>query len=60
MGFWYGVMINNEADDWSCGSYDLAEAEAMLAEFKAQGCDDAYIAVIADGGDPICVDEIRG
>lgn len=57
--YWYAVMRDNEDDDWGTGSYDLAEAEAQVAELKQAGYPDAYIAVIDEDGDPICVEEIR-
>lgn len=52
--FWYAVMQDNEDTDWGTGSYDLAEAREMLKDYP-----DGYIAVIEEGSDPICVDEIR-
>lgn len=60
MTIWYAVMMDNEDNDWGYGSRDLAEAKAMVARLQAQGYGDAYIAVIDEGGDPTCVDEIRG
>ena len=62
--YWYAVMADNEDTDWGTGSYDLAEAEAKVAEYKQIGYPDAYIAVIDEGyeddpADPICVEEIR-
>lgn len=52
--FWYAVMQDNEDTDWGTGSYDLAEAKEMLKSYP-----DGYIAVIEEGDDPICVEEIR-
>lgn len=52
--FWYAVMQDNEDTDWGTGSYDLAEAKEMLKAYP-----DGYIAVIEEGDDPICVEEIR-
>ena len=62
--YWYAVMKDNDDNDWGYGSYDLAEAEAMVNRFKSQGYADAYIAVIDEGTageptDPICIEEIR-
>ena len=62
--YWYAVMMDNDDNDWGCGSYDLAEAEAKVAALRADGCPDAYIAVIDEGypdepADPICIEEIR-
>lgn len=52
--FWYAVMKDNEDTDWGYGSHDLDEAREML-----KGYPDGYIAVIEEGNDPICVEEIR-
>ena len=53
--YWYAVMTDNDDNDWGYGSYDLAEAKEMVKKYP-----DGYIAVIdEDGGDPICVEEIR-
>ena len=57
--YWYAVMMDNDDNDWGTGSYDLSEAEAKVEFLKEQGYEDAYIAVIDEGGDPICVEEIR-
>ena len=57
--YWYAVLTDNEDTDWGTGSYDLAEAEAMVADYKRMGYADAYIAVIDESGDPVCVEEIR-
>ncbi|MBP3673485.1 MAG: hypothetical protein J6J18_06620 [Oscillospiraceae bacterium] len=57
--YWYAVMQGNYDDDWGYGSYNLAEAEKMVESFQNQGYTDAYIAVIDEGNDPICVEEIR-
>lgn len=56
---WYAVMMDADDTDWGTGSFDLSEAKAMAAEYRANGHDDAYIAVIDDGDDPTCIDEIR-
>ncbi len=57
--YWYAVMMDNDDNDWGTGSYDLSEAEAKVESLKAQGYEDAYIAVIDESGDPVCVEEIR-
>ncbi len=59
MKIWYAVMMNNEDNDWGTGSYNLDEAVKMAKQYRESGEKDAYIAVIEDGDDPICVDEIR-
>lgn len=57
--YWYAILMDNDDNDWGTGSYDLAEAESEVARYKAMGYTDAYIAVIDESGDPICVEEIR-
>lgn len=52
--YWYAVMKDNDDYDWDYGSYDLEEAKEMVKNYP-----DGYIAVIDEGGDPICVEEIR-
>lgn len=52
---WYAVMRDREDDDWGYGSYDIDEAKQMLTEEESG---EAYIAVIAEGENPVCVDEI--
>ena len=52
---WYAVMRDREDDDWGYGSYDIEEAKQMLTEEESP---EAYIAVIAEGENPVCVDEI--
>lgn len=54
----YAVMRDNEDNDWGYGSADLDEARAMLRTMK-ENSPEAYIAVIDDGIDPICIDELR-
>ena len=51
---WYAIQKNREDNDWGTGSHDYNEAVQMA---KEQGC--AMIAVIEEGDDPICVDEIE-
>lgn len=52
--YWYAVMQDDDDNDWGYGSYDLEEAKRMAEEFA-----DGYIAVIDEGADPVCIDEIR-
>lgn len=55
---WYAILLDNDDNDWGTGSHDLNEAiskaQALRDEYP-----DAYIAVIDDGEDPTCVEEIR-
>ena len=51
---WYAVMANREDTDWGTGSYDLEEAKAKCRDYGAE----AYIAVIAEGENPVCIEEI--
>lgn len=53
---WYAVMKDADDNDWGYGSYDKDEAIKMAKAFNSP---DAYIAVIEEGNDPICVDEIH-
>lgn len=55
---WYAVMSNREDNDWGTGSYDLGKAMRMVREYRAGGDAEAYIAVIEEGDDPTCIDEI--
>lgn len=57
-GNWYAVMRNYD-DDWGSGSYNFAEAAEMLRAYIADGYDEAMIAEINEGNDPICVAEYR-
>jgi len=50
---WYAVMKDREDSDWGVGSFDKDEAIKMANDMGAE-----YIAVIDDGDDPVCVDEI--
>lgn len=56
---WYAVLRDEDDNDWGTGSRDLAEAEEKARWYRANGYPAAYIAVIADGADPICTAEIR-
>lgn len=53
---WYAVMSGPEDNDWGTGSFDYDEALEMVKPFILDG---GYIAVIDDGDDPICIDEIH-
>lgn len=55
---WYAVMRDRDDDDWGTGSRDYDEAVRMAQALRDDGYSDAYIAVIDDGDDPICTDEI--
>lgn len=52
--YWYAVMRDNDDTDWGYGSYDLDQAKEMVKKFP-----EGYIAVIDEGPDPVCVEEIR-
>lgn len=56
---WYAVLEDNEDNDWGYGSHDLDEAKKMVEAFKTMGYNKAYIAVIDETADPICIEEIR-
>lgn len=49
---WYAVQMDRE-DDWGTGSYDLGEAMLMAERMEA-----GLIAVIEEGHDSVCIDEI--
>lgn len=51
---WYAVMRDREDNDWGYGSDDLRQAERMALDMGPE----AYIAVIEEGDDPICIREI--
>ncbi|WP_303025432.1 hypothetical protein [Anaerotignum lactatifermentans] len=53
---WYAVMKDNDDTDWGFGSFDLDEAMDMVKPYIVDG---GYIAVIDEGADPVCIDEIR-
>lgn len=57
--YWYAIMTDNEDNDWGTGSYNLDEAKEKVAHLHAIGYPDAYIAIIEEGNNPICVEEIR-
>lgn len=51
-------MKDMDDQDWGTGSFDLDEAKAMVRRYR-QNYPESYIAVIDDGDDPVCVDEIH-
>lgn len=53
---WYAVLRDREDNDWGSGSYNYDEAVKMVQPYLSDG---GYIAVIDEGNDPICVDEIH-
>ena len=60
MKIWYAIMMDTEDTDWGTGSYDKAEALAKAAELRADGYDEAYVAVIEESeNDAVCVEEIH-
>ena len=48
---WYAVLRDEDDNDWGTGSYDYDEAVEMAKQYG----DDARIAVIDDGDDPVCL-----
>lgn len=56
---WYAVLRDLWDDDWGYGSHDLREAEKMVRGFKADGYEDPYIAMIAEGDNPVCIGEFH-
>lgn len=57
MRLWYAAMQNTEDTDWGIGSHYLPVAKAMAQNYNSDF--GAYIVVIADGDDPVAVDEIH-
>ena len=55
---WYALMTGPDDDDWGTGTYDRAEALERLQDMR-NDYPDAYIAVIREGENPTCIDEIR-
>ena len=55
---WYAIMQDNDDQDWGTGTFNLEEAIERV-KAKRDEFPDAYIAVIDDGPDPVCVEEIR-
>lgn len=53
--YWYAVEKDADDIDWGTGSYDYDEAVTMAKEYG----EEARIAVIEEGPDPICVEIIE-
>lgn len=53
---WCAVCTYPDDNDWGWGAYSLARALKMVRPYIRDG---GYIAVISEGNDPICVQEIR-
>ena len=51
---WFAVMSDVNDDDWGTGSFDLETAKEMARDMGK----DAYIAVIADGRNHVCIGTI--
>ena len=56
---WYAIMLDKEDQDWGTGSFDKHEAMVRASVLRDSGHPDAYIAVIDDTNDPVCIDEIH-
>lgn len=57
---WYAVLRDTGDTDWGTGSHDREEALAMAREWREDGWEDAFVAVIDESGnEPMCVEEIR-
>lgn len=54
---WYAVQTSPE-DDWGTGSYDIDEAKTM-ARAQLDDYPETLIAVIQEGKNPTCLEEIR-
>lgn len=54
---WYAVMRNRDDNDWGYGFHNCDEAIQKAMEMRENN-PDIYIAVIEEGNDPICIDEI--
>lgn len=56
---WYAVMRDMDDIDWGTGSYNLDEAREIMNDWRKDGWEDAYIAVIDESGElgAVCVDE---
>lgn len=52
---WYAVMKDKEDSDWGTGSFEIEEAKKMAVSMGPE----AYIAVIEEGEDPICIRTIE-
>lgn len=54
---WYAVLKDADDFDWGTGSHDKDEAVRMVKGLLNE-YPDAYIAVIQEGTNPVCIDEI--
>lgn len=59
MAKWYAVMMDKEDTDWGHGFNTLEEAKEEAVSWRKGNYPEAYIAVIEDGKDPVCVEEIH-
>lgn len=56
---WYAIQIGADDNDWGYGFETMEEAEAKAQEIAQDHPEDLVrIAVIEEGNDPICIDEI--
>ena len=56
---WYAIQIGADDNDWGYGFETMEEAEANAQEIAQDHPEDLVrIAVIEEGNDPICIDEI--
>ena len=56
MKLWNAVLRDREDNAWGYGSRERTKAEKMAMDMESA---EAYIAVIEDNGDPVCIDEIH-
>ena len=59
MAKWYAFQQDREDNDWGDGTYSWDEAVAWLEEQHADGNDEAIVATIEEGDEPVCVDETK-
>ena len=55
---WYALLVDEDDDDWGTGTRSYSNALEWLRNLQKEK-PNAYIAVIADGDDPICIDTIH-
>lgn len=55
---WYACLKDADDNDWGTGSYDLEEAKKWCAD-RMDVYPDAYIAIIQECEDPVCIGEIH-
>ena len=56
MKLWYAALRDIEDTECGYGSLDRTKAEKMALDMESE---DAYIAVIDDSDDPVCIGEIQ-